>query len=373
MDDICLAFDASDHPHIAFNVDDASVGYATNASGYWQITPNVVENAHPQAIYVNADGQVCIVWHTYQTLGCAVKDGSIWTNETIADFSNVNVSIDGSGTLHLSYSDGFEAIKYARGTPGDWTVEIIENIIAYSWNDIAVDALGKVHIAYREFGNRNLKYATTAFSGSQDNVFDFPAYDGQSQLMLESPEGTSIESVEPVGNPSPVNTPEGIAFPYGFVRFAITGVEEGGSLVVTLTLEEGANVNTYYKYGPTLDNPESHWYEFLFDGTTGAVISGNIITLHLVDGQRGDYDLTANGVIVDPGAPGLGGIPGDLDNDGDVDGADRSILFASMRKCVGDPGYNSDADYDGDGCITFNDYRQWYKHWRAFLSGQPVG
>ena len=28
-----------------------------------------------------------------------------------------------------------------------------------------------------------------------------------------------------------------------------------------------------------------------------------MITLHFVDGQRGDGDLTANGVIADPGAP----------------------------------------------------------------------
>jgi hypothetical protein len=379
---IYFTIDTAGSVHVVYNfyieaAENYCMGYATNASGNWELTSFAVGILHPKAIYVNAVGQVCVVWlnGNHALLGCAVKDGSTWTLETIdqtdLDFSDVNVSNDSSGTLHLSYSDGYEAIKYARGTPGDWTVEIIENTIAYSWNDIAVDALGKVHIAYREFGNRNLKYATTAFSGSQDNVFDFPAYDGQSQLTLESPEGTRIESVEPVGNPSPVNTPEGIAFPYGFVRFVITGVEEGGGLVVTLTLEEGAIVNTYYKYGPTLDNPEPHWYEFLFDGTTGAVISGNIITLHFVDGQRGDYDLTANGVIVDPGAPGFGGIPGDLDGDCDVDFDDRSILFASMRKCEGDPGYNSDADYDSDGCVTFNDYRQWYKHWRAFLSGQP--
>jgi len=37
---------------------------------------------------------------------------------------------------------------------------------------------------------------------------------------------------------------------------------------------------------------------------TGAVIVGNIITLHFVDGQRGDSDLVADGVIVDPGGPG---------------------------------------------------------------------
>ncbi|MCI0459902.1 MAG: hypothetical protein L0Z62_23370, partial [Gemmataceae bacterium] len=38
---------------------------------------------------------------------------------------------------------------------------------------------------------------------------------------------------------------------------------------------------------------------FPFDGSTGAEIDGNIITLHLVDGGRGDADGLANGVILD--------------------------------------------------------------------------
>ena len=57
------------------------------------------------------------------------------------------------------------------------------------------------------------------------------------------------------------------------------------------------------EYGPTPDNPVNHWYEFGFDGQTGAEINGNLVTLHFVDGQRGDSDLAVNGVIVDPGAP----------------------------------------------------------------------
>jgi hypothetical protein len=47
-------------------------------------------------------------------------------------------------------------------------------------------------------------------------------------------------------------------------------------------------------------------YEFLLDRATmtGAdFLSYNVLRLYLVDGRRGDDDLTANGVIVDPGAP----------------------------------------------------------------------
>ena len=41
----------------------------------------------------------------------------------------------------------------------------------------------------------------------------------------------------------------------------------------------------------------NHWYEFLYDGETGAKINGNVITLYFVDGKRGDDDLLANGIL----------------------------------------------------------------------------
>jgi len=51
---------------------------------------------------------------------------------------------------------------------------------------------------------------------------------------------------------------------------------------------------------------------------------------------------------------------GDLDGDGDVDNDDRVILTGALGTCAGDPGYIADADYDGNECITFSDYRLWY-------------
>jgi hypothetical protein len=76
---------------------------------------------------------------------------------------------------------------------------------------------------------------------------------------------------------------------------------------VTLELPEGTRVDTYYNYGPTPDNPTVHWYEFLYDGETGAEILEDQILLHFKDGQRGDHDLAVNGEIVTLGAPMLSG------------------------------------------------------------------
>ena len=82
-----------------------------------------------------------------------------------------------------------------------------------------------------------------------------------------------------------------------------------------MRLAAGDMPNTYYMYGPTPDNDSPNWYEFLYDGQTGAEINGSNITLHFMNGMRGDADLDdSNGVVVaSPGGPAIGS---DSDNDG---------------------------------------------------------
>lgn len=139
----------------------------------------------------------------------------------------------------------------------------------------------------------------------QENVASLPnAADGR-YATLASPDGTQLVDVIAIGNPSPGDAPPDVAFPVGFFEFTVQVTEPGESTEVTLILPPGQKLETYYKYGPTPGNPTDHWYEFLLDGATGAQITGRTVTLHLVDGERGDDDLTANAEIVEPGAPGL--------------------------------------------------------------------
>jgi hypothetical protein len=91
-------------------------------------------------------------------------------------------------------------------------------------------------------------------------------------------------------------------------------MEVGGSTTVTLHCPSGSTFDTYYKFGSTLSNNIDHWYEFLNDGQTGAEINRDVITLQFVDGKRGDDDLTADGILIDVGGPGVSGVsvaPGD--------------------------------------------------------------
>ena len=138
----------------------------------------------------------------------------------------------------------------------------------------------------------------------QNNVVSCHTFDQQHYVTLACADTATFRDAGAVENPSPGDAPSEIEFPYGFFTFTIKDVNPGEAITVNLYLP--TDPETYYKYGPTPEDPADHWYEFLYDGKTGAEITGNVVTLHFVDGERGDADLDdANGTIVDPGGPGV--------------------------------------------------------------------
>ncbi len=144
----------------------------------------------------------------------------------------------------------------------------------------------------------------------QANAASFHTFDGLNYVTLVVPSGTILSQLKVTANPSPSNTPADAEFPFGFFDFSIDGLEPGEAVNVTMILHNGTSITKYYKYGITPDNLTPHWYEFMFNGQTGAEINGNVITLHFVDGLRGDEDITANGSIKEPGGPAIAGATG---------------------------------------------------------------
>jgi hypothetical protein len=139
----------------------------------------------------------------------------------------------------------------------------------------------------------------------QSHVTTLEVMDGEQYCTLALPDGISFTQSQAVDTPPADSGPDGVSFDYGYFDFTTGDIGMGQSTTVTLYLPAGASPVTYYKYGKTPDNPTDHWYEFLYDGQTGAEINGNIVTLHFVDGQRGDDILTPDGLIVDAGGPGF--------------------------------------------------------------------
>jgi Cadherin domain/RTX calcium-binding nonapeptide repeat (4 copies) len=146
----------------------------------------------------------------------------------------------------------------------------------------------------------------------QANVDFVPIGGGQTVRFVSSQGTISASSVA-----TPADAPAGLTFPVGTFTFTVTGVAVGGTATVTMTLPTGTLTDSFWKFGPepAPANTANHWYDFTFDGTTGASISSNVITLTMNDGGRGDADLTANGTITDPGSPAVTGNHAPVVND----------------------------------------------------------
>lgn len=97
--------------------------------------------------------------------------------------------------------------------------------------------------------------------------------------------------------------PDGISDPLNFLSFRVENIKPGGSATLTINVPHDIKLNTYWNYGPLPDEKKTHGYEFLYNSHTGAQINGDQMVLHFTDGQRGDRDLKANGVIESSGAP----------------------------------------------------------------------
>jgi len=127
-------------------------------------------------------------------------------------------------------------------------------------------------------------------------------------ITLAAPYGTALTGVLAIQNPNEATSPPWADFFAGFLQFAITGLGDGAT-TLELILADNMQPNTYYKYGPTADNQADHWYQFAYDGTTGAEVLPGKVVLHFVDGRRGDSDLAVNGVITDPGGLSIDPLP----------------------------------------------------------------
>ncbi|MBD2169240.1 DUF4114 domain-containing protein [Calothrix membranacea FACHB-236] len=141
-----------------------------------------------------------------------------------------------------------------------------------------------------------------------DNTEDILTFFSQPGSILKNAKITENPAIDDSDNPENKD----IDFPVDFFNFELEGLTPGTATTVNLLLPQDQAYNTFWKYGKTPDNNQDHWYEFLYDGETGAQFidtnddgKADQIVLHFVDGKRGDADLTANGAIINSGAPGV--------------------------------------------------------------------
>jgi len=115
---------------------------------------------------------------------------------------------------------------------------------------------------------------------------------GGAPVTIQSESGTTLSAVTAT---LPVGAPLGSTLPVGVIGFSVGGVAPSGTADVTLTLPTGSNPTGYLKYR------NNDWVDF----SSHVTIVGDVVTLHLQDGDAFDSDSTP-GVIGDPGAPVVG-------------------------------------------------------------------
>ncbi len=127
-----------------------------------------------------------------------------------------------------------------------------------------------------------------------------PTSTGSGSVAITISDGDLTEATGMHESYFPTGGRPNLLFPHGFFSFRITNLPTGGSVTIELELPSSLPVGSqYWMYGPTPSDSNNHWYQLPMDDDDG----DNLITVTIVDGGLGDDDLTANGVIVDPGGP----------------------------------------------------------------------
>ncbi len=286
---------------------------------------------------VGADGTITTVAGT----GTAVFSGD-GRPATAAQLNGPNgVAVDSSGNLYIADTNNHRIRKVdtrrtittvagtgTAGFSGDSGPATDARLNGP--NGVAVDGFGNLFIA--DTNNHRIRLLTPPESdgdgvsdvlesgaanngdGNSDGVPDaeqphvvsFPSAEDAGYVTLQAPEQILITNTRAFSRPpAPLPLPE-TDFPIGLLYFRLDMPARGEAATVTLFLPADVEVNSYWKYGPTPDDTEPHWYEFVYDGETGAQFSAaGKIVLHFKDGERGDDDLRSNGEIAGVGGPAL--------------------------------------------------------------------
>ncbi len=138
-----------------------------------------------------------------------------------------------------------------------------------------------------------------------DNVVELFDPTSGGTVTLTSPVGTTL-SANIFDDGELFDAADIVNSSIGFIQLTVDGVAPGGAADVLVHSSTFVSASGYYVFSPTPENGSYHTYNFLYQhqtdsddaSTTGAeTLSNGDIVLHMVDGARGDADLTADGTI----------------------------------------------------------------------------
>ncbi len=293
---------------------------AVNSKGY-----NLIQSTSSTTITGDLTGN--ILETNPMLYGLANNGGPTWTHALQSGSPAIDAGKPGAGIPNDQRGS-------QRPQDGDGDGQAVRDIGAIeNMKDIDDDGMPDLEEAGPE--GDNLVYDGNSDGtpdGEQPDVSSFFNFDRSTYITLEDLDGRPLKGIRVVEFPEEDEDGGGgggsrtICFPYdgGLVCYANGwvgwGYASSGKSKSTSSTEQiaafgtssrlyfpaGTHPDLYTMYGPTPKIPYDHYFDFAYDGKTGAIIKGDTVTLHFIDGQRGDADLTANGeIVVCKGAIGL--------------------------------------------------------------------
>ena len=352
------------------------------AEDTFMVTVNAVNDkptAVPDSATVDEEGTVTVLDSGATSLLANDSDveGDILTlsTTTASGPSNGSVVLNPDGSFSYTHdgtdaptNDSFDYEVCDNGTPSECDIATVSvTILPDTDEDGVADA---VEDGAPNGGDGN---SDGTADSTQADVASLPnAINGQhvTVAITANLPTTTVPTLSTVTTSAPpAGAPSGVDFPVGMVGFRLFGVT---TTTVEIIPASAVVFGTYYKFGPTPATSTPQWYEFLFDGKTGAEILSDRVILHFVDGQRGDHDLTVDGEILDPGVIANNvpvanddaysmnegntlsvSAPGILANDTDADGnALTAVLVSGPSNGTLSPSLNPDDSFDGSFTYT---------------------
>lgn len=166
---VSLALDRADRPHIGYCVEQSyyrcTLKYAYREGATWSIV-EVDDNVYAARIFLvlDADDRPHLCYHAQDGLRYAYTDEAGWQIESFArvlgTLGGHAIALDPWGRPHVSYYDNGDLMYAWRDENGIWHKEAIDAVGDIGrLNALAVDAAGRVHVAYSDETNQSLKYA----------------------------------------------------------------------------------------------------------------------------------------------------------------------------------------------------------------------
>jgi len=237
-------------------------------------------------------------WDLDVPVGPILTSGFITADSITTSTAGLWYQINFSSSVQLTAGKRYAVVLTSSGNPIRWKAAKTYangNAAAGNYTGVWDQADPEYDFLFQVWGDPAVVTGTVATANGTGAVVITPS---AGNLVAGSIEAVAEEDLPQALQDT---MPASATFPFGLLRFKIDGLDNGGSVTVTLTLPDNLPAgSSYWK-------AQSSWVRIPLGSNDG----DNVITFTLVDGGTGDGDNTENGEVDDDGGPGVGGPSGD--------------------------------------------------------------